>query len=81
MCNIQNFKTKIQTTDKIFEIHIQDALPCQPFRMCTADIHRVLEVIINQPLKQPLQMAVTEQTVSVQDAAEKRGQVTLSFSF
>lgn len=72
MCNIKNFKTKIQTTDKIFHVHIQDALPGQPLRVRTAYIHRMMEVVINQPFKEPLQMAITEQTACVQNPAEKK---------
>lgn len=69
----------IPTTDEVVGVHAEQAVSCQPLGVGTADVEG-LQAAVAEPLRQPLQLAVTQQAAGVQNAADTR-QKNQSFPF
>lgn len=69
----QNTQARL-TTHKTLWLDGKNALAFQRLRMGTGGHHKGLQLLLHQPLGQPLQLAVTEEAVAVNVAAGKQNQ-------
>lgn len=67
------------TADQILHDDTENALSCSPCRVGAAAIHRTLEFVLNQPLRQPFKIAVTQQTTGVQQTEKFNKSELLTF--